>query len=122
MSERVSKAEIVSSTIDTQKVSYTFTFAGYKSVASYTRVRTPHRSISVIQTAFESNWDFFPKPIYSHASYEMCIEEKRNTLHYAQFTRFDKQLQVWDELYARIVLSQLVHDLEKMLISLDKRL
>ena len=111
LSSKISNVTILSSSNDSQKVAYTFSFLGYSSQAVYIRQRSPLNSIEVKQVSFQSNWDLFPKPISSQGEYVIDHSHENPILLYSQTVVFDRKLRLWDIFYARVVLSRTVSDL-----------
>ena len=115
LSNRISKIDIVSSLKDSQTVFYSFSFFGNNSNATYLRYKSSPINIDVEQLSFSCNWTLWPKPISSHAKYSIDTLRPVRSLHYSQEVVFNNTLKPWDVLYARILLSQTVADLEKIL-------
>jgi len=115
LSSRISKIDIVSSLKDSQTVVYAFSFFGYNSNATYLRHKSSPNNIDVEQLSFSCNWTLWPKPISSQAKYSIDTLRPVRSLHYLQTVVFNNAIKPWDVLYAGILLSQTVSDLEKIL-------
>lgn len=115
LSSRISKIDIISSLKDSQTVMYTFSFLGNNSNATYLRHKSSPNNIVVEQLSFSCNWTLWPKPISSQAKYSVDTLLPVRSLHYSQTVVFNKTIKPWDVLYARILLSQTVTNLEKIL-------